>query len=80
MFLFSIILLQTYQETLPMPKTIISDTSCFIILTNIGELDLLQKVYTQIVTTPEVASEYGEILPDWVTIETVRDKSSQKKF
>jgi len=28
-----------------MPKTIISDTSCFIILTNIGELDLLRKVY-----------------------------------
>ena len=35
-----------------MPKAIISDTSCFIILTNIGELDLLRKVYGQIVTTP----------------------------
>lgn len=28
-----------------MPKTIISDTSCLIILSNIGELQLLQKVY-----------------------------------
>ena len=34
-----------------MPKTIISDTSCFIILSNIGELDLLQKVYGHIITT-----------------------------
>ena len=36
-----------------MPKTIISDTSCFIILTNIGELDLLRKVYGQIVMKDE---------------------------
>ena len=28
-----------------MLKAIISDTSCFIILTNIGELELLHKVY-----------------------------------
>ena len=41
-----------------MPKVIISDTSCFIILHNIGEFDLLQKVYGRIITTPEVASEY----------------------
>jgi len=78
MFLFLIILLPTYQETLQMHKTIISDTSCFIILTNIGELDLLQKVYGQIVTTIEVAAEYGESLPDWVVIESVNDKHRQK--
>jgi predicted nucleic acid-binding protein len=40
-----------------MPKTIISDTSCFIILANIGELDLLHKLYGQIVTTIEIATE-----------------------
>ena len=61
-----------------MHKTIISDTSCFIILTNIGELDLLQKVYGQIVTTVEVATEYGEILPDWIEIASVKDKHRQK--
>lgn len=61
-----------------MRKTIISDTSCFIILTNIGELDLLQKVYGQIVTTVEVASEYGERLPDWVRIESAQDKYRQE--
>ncbi len=57
-----------------MHKTIISDTSCFIILKNIGELELLHRVYTQIVTTPDIATEYGEILPEWVEIVTVKDK------
>ena len=61
-----------------MPKTIISDTSCFIILTNIGELDLLCKVYGQIITTPEIAAEYGEALPERVKIEVVTDKYKQQ--
>ncbi len=52
-----------------MHKTIICDTSCFIVLANIGSLDLLQKVYGLIFTTPEVALEYGESLPDWIIIE-----------
>jgi len=57
-----------------MPKAIISDTSYFIILTNVGELELLQKVYGQIVTTPEIATEFGEPLPEWVEIAEVKDK------
>ena len=61
-----------------MPKTIISDTSCFIILTNIGELELLNKVFGQVITTPEIAEEYGEILPEWVEIIAVTDKYRQK--
>ena len=60
-----------------MPKAIISDTSCFIILTNIGELELLQKVYGQIVTTPEIVAEFGETLPEWVEIAEVKDKYRQ---
>jgi predicted nucleic acid-binding protein len=39
------------------PETIISDTSCFIILANIGQLNLLQKVYGQITTTPDIAAD-----------------------
>lgn len=61
-----------------MPKTIISDTSCFIILTNIGELEILFKVYGKVVTTHDIATEYGEALPDWVEIATVTDKYRQK--
>ncbi len=60
-----------------MLKAIISDTSCFIVLTNVGELDLLQKVYGQIITTPEIATEFGEPLPEWVEIAEVKDKYRQ---
>lgn len=61
-----------------MPRTIISDTSCFIILSKIGELNLLQKVYGQIFTTIEIATEFGEILPEWVIIHPVNDKYRQQ--
>ncbi len=61
-----------------MPKTIISDTSCFIVLSNIKELELLHKVYGQIITTEEIANEFGEKLPDWVEIKTVSDKLKQQ--
>jgi predicted nucleic acid-binding protein len=61
-----------------MPKTIISDTSCFIVLNHIGELELLHKLYGQITTTPEIEIEYGEGLPEWVEIATVKDKYRQQ--
>ncbi len=55
-----------------MHKTIISDTSCFIILSKIGELELLHKLYGQIITTLDIAEEFGETLPNWVSIESFR--------
>ena len=61
-----------------MPKTIISDTSCLILLTNIGELDLLHKLYGQIITTNDIADEYGDQLPYWVEIKDVKDKYRQQ--
>ena len=61
-----------------MPKIIISDTSCFIVLTNIDELDLLHKVYGQIITTIDIATEFGETLPEWVEIQNVNDKYRQQ--
>ncbi len=61
-----------------MPKTIISDTSCFIILTKIGEIELLNKVYEQITTTLDIAVEFFDELPHWVKIESVVDKYKQQ--
>lgn len=61
-----------------MPKTIIADTSCLIILGNIGELQLLHAVYGQVLTTIEVAAEYGEALPDWVEIKRVHNNYMQQ--
>jgi len=61
-----------------MHRVIISDTSCFIILSKINELDLLKEVYGQIVTTTEIANEFGETLPDWVEVLSVKDKLRQQ--
>jgi predicted nucleic acid-binding protein len=61
-----------------MPKVVVSDTSCFIVLTNVGELDLLVKLYGRILTTPDVAKEFGKELPDWVEIIAPIDLQKQK--
>lgn len=60
-----------------MHPTIISDTSCFIILSNIDALDLLQKVYHNIITTKEVADEFGTPLPNWVEIKMAINQQYQ---
>jgi predicted nucleic acid-binding protein len=54
-------------------KIIISDTSSLIALTNIGELELLKKVYEEVVITPEIGEEYGLETPDWIRIEKIED-------
>ena len=61
-----------------MPDIVISDTSSLILFQNIGEFDLLQKVYTQILITPEVADEFSEKVPDWIIIKKVQDTKYQK--
>lgn len=61
-----------------MPKTIISDTSCLIVLTNIGQIDLLRITYGTVTTTFEVASEFGEPLPDWIELSSPVETSRQK--
>jgi len=42
-----------------MPDIVIADTSCFIVLSKINELDLLSAVYGDVITTPEIAKEFG---------------------
>lgn len=61
-----------------MHKIIISDTSCFIVLAKIDKMDLLENVYGEIVTTVEIANEFGETLPSWVEIVSVKDKLRQQ--
>lgn len=61
-----------------MPKIIIADTSCFIILSNIGMLQLLYDVYGKVVTTEDIAVEFGEKLPVWVEILNVKDLQKQQ--
>jgi predicted nucleic acid-binding protein len=54
-------------------RVIISDTSCLIVLNNIGELELLHKLYGEILTTSIIADEFGDKLPTWVKIQNVQD-------
>lgn len=56
-----------------MHSVVIADTSCFILLLKINELDLLRKTYASVYTTPEVAGEFKYSLPDWIIIQSVKD-------
>jgi predicted nucleic acid-binding protein len=61
-----------------MPKVIISDTSCLIILTKIGELDLLRQLYKTVTITQDILLEYEENLPDWIEVQQVKDNYRQQ--
>ena len=61
-----------------MPKVVISDTSTLILFQKIEHLNLLNKVYGELITTPEIAKEYGDKLPEWIKIQSVSDKKYQE--
>ncbi len=61
-----------------MHNIVIADTSCLILFHKIGELDLLRQVYDSVSITPEVAAEFSEEVPDWIAIESVKDKKYQE--
>lgn len=60
-----------------MPATIVSDTSCLILLDKIGELQLLQKLFGEVITTQIVADEFGKQLPDWLSIQNPTNSKNQ---
>src|SRR5680860_689237 len=60
-----------------MPEVVISDTSILILFHKIDEFDLLIDVYGELKTTPEIAAEFGEHLPNWIRIQPVSDKKYQ---
>ena len=55
-------------------KVVIADTSCLIVLTKIKALPLLNLLYKEVYITPEIAQEFGEVLPKWIIIEEVSNK------
>jgi len=57
----------------PEYEIVIADTSCFILLDNINELDLLRIMFDHVVTTDIIANEFGLPLPEWVQIRKVKD-------
>lgn len=57
-----------------MEKVIVSDTTCLILLSKLGILDLLQFLFSTVTITPEVEREFGEELPDWILVESVTNQ------
>ena len=55
-------------------KIVITDASCFITLDKIDGLHLLRSLYKQVLTTPEIAAEYGKRLPEWVDVKAVLNR------
>ena len=57
---------------------IIADTSCFILLDKIGELNMLQTIFQSITTTETIAAEFIKPLPEWIKIVEIKNKYYQK--
>lgn len=57
---------------------IISNTSCLIVLDNIGMLDVLKELYGKVFITEEVSKEFGKTVPDWIEVRKVRDNKYLK--
>lgn len=63
-----------------MPERFISDTSCLIFLNKIGKIDLLDKLYSTVITTKVVAREHVFPLPQWIAIENPKEKEYQSQL
>jgi predicted nucleic acid-binding protein len=53
-----------------MPKNIVCDSSCLILLHKINRLVLLQRVFGRIIITPEVLLEFNRPIPTWIDIQS----------
>jgi len=58
----------------PTVSTVITDASCFILLDKIDGLTTLESLYSFVITTPEIAAEYGKRLPAWVEVRAVENR------
>src|ERR1700743_2056472 len=59
---------------------VITDTSCLIILQKLNLLELLNGLFDSVFTTPEIATEYGSHLPEWIEVIPAKNQSLQKEF
>ena len=55
-------------------KIVITDASCFITLDKLDGMYLLNALYKEVITTPEIAAEYRKRLPDWVDVKAVLNR------
>jgi predicted nucleic acid-binding protein len=61
-------------------NAVITDTSCFILLDKIDAFPILRSLYQNVITTPEIAGEFGKPLPDWIHVKSVENKELQNSY
>lgn len=61
-----------------MPGTIISDTSCLILLEKLDRLELLRSVFGKVIITKVIANEFEKAIPDFIQIENPKDENYQR--
>lgn len=54
-------------------SSVISDSSCLIALRDLGQLDLLRRLFGRVVIPPAVSRESGLPPPDWLFVEAPAD-------
>ena len=59
---------------------IISDTSCLIALERIDKLEILKDLFSKVFITNEVAIEFGNTLPQWIVVRTVKNLNKQNEL
>ncbi len=57
---------------------VIPDTSCLILLTKIGEIEILNRLFDNVIVSTHVNIEFGEMLPPWVSIKSPRNHHYQE--
>ena len=57
-----------------MQKTIISDTSCLILLDKLELLNILQQLFKEVLITSIIAEEFGEPLPSYIKVANPQDQ------
>ena len=67
---------------LAMQEKVYVDTSSLIILNKINALDLLNKIYSNVIITNYIQLELNETIPSWISVELTYniDKSFLKNF
>jgi predicted nucleic acid-binding protein len=53
-----------------MPNVTVADSSCLILLSKIGQIELLKKLFGELTITKTVAEEFNKPLPAWIKVVT----------
>jgi predicted nucleic acid-binding protein len=58
-----------------MHRIVIADTSCLILYSKIQLIHILHSLYSDVIITPEVANEFGELTPEWINIQSAKPEN-----